>query len=66
MPTPNLNRNPNRNPNPNPNRNSTKGNDCEAKQGSTKLSRLVKHDCINGDPEDLVHIDWFKELNLEL
>jgi hypothetical protein len=26
-----------------------------------KVSRLVKHDCIVGDPEDLVHTDWSKE-----
>ncbi len=23
-----------------------------------RLARLVPHDCIRGDPEDLVHIDW--------
>ena len=23
-----------------------------------KLSALVPHDCINGDPESLVNIDW--------
>lgn len=23
-----------------------------------KLGRLVKHDCIKGDPEAIVHIDW--------
>jgi len=27
----------------------------------SKLSRLVKHDCIAGDPEDLVHMDWSTE-----
>ena len=28
---------------------------------SSKLSRLKKRDCIIGDPEDLVHMDWSKE-----
>jgi len=23
-----------------------------------KLSRLVRHECIAGDPEGLVHLDW--------
>ena len=23
-----------------------------------KLQSLVPHDCIRGDPEDLVHMDW--------
>ncbi len=23
-----------------------------------KLEALVPHDCIKGDPEDLVHVDW--------
>jgi hypothetical protein len=23
-----------------------------------KLNSLVPHDCIKGDPDDLVHIDW--------
>lgn len=27
----------------------------------SKLERLQKHDCIVGDPEDLVHMDWSKE-----
>ena len=27
-------------------------------EGGKKLDRLVKHDCIVGDPEDLVHMDW--------
>lgn len=26
-----------------------------------KLSQLQKRDCIVGDPEDLVHVDWNKE-----
>ena len=24
----------------------------------SKLSRLVPHPCISGDPESLVHVDW--------
>jgi hypothetical protein len=24
----------------------------------SKLDRLVPHDCIVGDPEELVHMDW--------
>lgn len=27
----------------------------------SKLSKLVRHDCIKGDPEQLVHIDWSGE-----
>lgn len=27
----------------------------------SKLERLKKHDCILGDPEDLVHMDWSGE-----
>jgi len=26
----------------------------------SKLSRLKKRDCIVGDPEDLVHMDWLE------
>ena len=33
---------------------------------SGKLAHIVKHNCINGDPESIVHIDWSKELNLDL
>ena len=28
---------------------------------ASKLERLVRHDCIAGDPEDMVHIDWSTE-----
>ncbi|WP_207691969.1 hypothetical protein [Desulfonema limicola] len=29
-----------------------------------KLAKLKPHpDCINGDPEDIVHMDWSSELN---
>lgn len=28
----------------------------------SKLDRLIEHpDCIVGDPEDLVHMDWYHE-----
>lgn len=26
-----------------------------------KLDRLVAHDCLRGDPDDLVHLDWSDE-----
>ena len=29
--------------------------------GGDRLSRLVAHPCIAGDPEDLVRIDWSDE-----
>jgi hypothetical protein len=29
----------------------------------TKLERLKKHDCIQGNPEELVHSDWSGEWN---
>ena len=32
----------------------------------TKLSQLSRHDCIKGDPDDLVHIDWSKEWRHDL
>jgi hypothetical protein len=32
-----------------------------AEQSSPKISRLKKHECIQGDPEDLVHSDWSGE-----
>ena len=31
-----------------------------------KLDNLMSHDCITGDPEDLVHNDWSKEWNCDL
>ena len=33
---------------------------------SAKLQRLARHDCISGDPEDLVHMDWSGEWNHDL
>lgn len=32
-----------------------------AEQSAPKMARLKKHDCIKGDPEDLVHSDWSGE-----
>ena len=34
-----------------------------AEQPEAKLARLKKHDCIQGDPEELVHSDWSGEWN---
>ena len=34
-----------------------------AEKPPTKLARLKKHNCIQGDPEDLVHSDWSGEWN---
>ena len=28
---------------------------------SGKLNKLIKHDCIIGDPESFVHLDWSGE-----
>jgi antitoxin (DNA-binding transcriptional repressor) of toxin-antitoxin stability system len=32
----------------------------------SKLSRLVKHDCLRGDPEAIVHLDWSTEWRHDL
>jgi hypothetical protein len=32
-----------------------------ADKPASKLSRLSRHTCIRGNPEDLVHLDWSKE-----
>ena len=32
---------------------------CEERR--SRLSTLVRHDCIKGDPEQLVHVDWSGE-----
>lgn len=29
--------------------------------GPSKLSNLRPHDCLQGDPEDIVHLDWSGE-----
>lgn len=31
-----------------------------------KISRLVKHDCLTGDPESIVHLDWSAEWKNDL
>ena len=36
------------------------------KGNSSKLSRLTKHDCIQGNPESLVHLDWSDEWKNDL
>ena len=33
---------------------------------ASKLSQLVRHDCISGDPETLVQLDWSSEWNHDL
>ena len=38
--------------------------DCE--QPADKLSRLARHDCIRGNPNDLVHMDWSSEWRHDL
>lgn len=35
-------------------------------QKASKLARLVPHDCINCDPQDLVHLDWSGEWRHDL
>jgi hypothetical protein len=32
-----------------------------AEKPASKLGRLSRHNCIHGDPEELVHLDWSKE-----
>jgi len=32
----------------------------------SKMSRLVKHSCIKGDPESIVHMDWSSEWKHDL
>jgi len=32
----------------------------------SKLARLVPHDCIQGDPLELIHSDWFEEWKHDL
>lgn len=29
--------------------------------GTAKLCNLNRHDCLEGDPEDIVHVDWSDE-----
>jgi len=32
----------------------------------SKIARLVKHDCLRGDPEAIVHLDWSDEWRYDL
>jgi antitoxin (DNA-binding transcriptional repressor) of toxin-antitoxin stability system len=32
----------------------------------SKIARLVKHDCLRGDPEAIVHLDWSAEWRHDL
>ncbi len=32
----------------------------------SKIARLVKHDCLRGDPEAIVHLDWSGEWRHDL
>jgi antitoxin (DNA-binding transcriptional repressor) of toxin-antitoxin stability system len=33
---------------------------------TSKIERLGKHDCLKGDPEEIVHLDWSKEWRHDL
>ena len=33
---------------------------------TAKLERLVRHECIKGDPDALVHLDWENEWHHDL
>jgi hypothetical protein len=33
---------------------------------STKFERLVRHTCLQGDPESIVHLDWSGEWHDDL
>jgi len=33
---------------------------------SAKMSRLIKHPCLQGDPESIVHMDWSDEWQHDL
>jgi len=30
-------------------------------KGESKLGSLERHDCLDGDPDDIVHLDWSDE-----
>lgn len=32
----------------------------------SKMKRLAKHSCLNGDPQSIVHLDWSKEWRNDL
>jgi hypothetical protein len=34
--------------------------------GPSKIDNLVKHDCLRGDPESIVHLDWSREWRHDL
>ena len=34
--------------------------------GPSKIGNLVKHDCLRGDPEGIVHLDWSREWRHDL
>ena len=36
------------------------------KEPGSKLSRLTKHTCIQGNPESIVHVDWSDEWKSDL
>ncbi|CAK8722621.1 Antitoxin [Candidatus Electrothrix laxa] len=36
------------------------------KKPISKLSRLTKHACIQGDPESIINLDWSDEWNHDL
>ena len=31
-----------------------------------KIKKLIKHDCLEGDPESIVHLNWSEEWNNDL
>jgi prevent-host-death family protein len=33
---------------------------------TSRIARLVKHDCLKGDMGDIVHLDWSEEWNGDL
>lgn len=37
-----------------------------AEDQPSKLSRLTRHNCLQCDPEEIVHLDWSKEWNDDL
>jgi len=36
------------------------------KKRPSKMSRLVRHPCLTGDPESIVHLDWSQEWRHDL
>jgi hypothetical protein len=33
---------------------------------NVRVKDLVKHDCINGDPEEIIHMNWTEEWHSDL